>query len=58
LSANAPGTVIARSVFCDEAISVIIQGDCFGKKRLAMTGLWIFGQTLIRPCDIWRKICQ
>jgi len=47
LSVNAPGTVIAGSVFGDEAISVIIKGDCCGKKRLAMTGLGIFGWTLI-----------
>ncbi len=47
LSAKAAGTVIARSVFGDEAISAVLRGDCFGKKRLAMTGLGIFGQALI-----------
>jgi hypothetical protein len=38
------GNVIARNVFCDEAIPWITPGDCFtaqnagfGKKRLAMT---------------------
>jgi hypothetical protein len=29
--------VIARSGFCDEAIPNSLAGDCFGKKRLAMT---------------------
>ncbi len=29
--------VIARSGFCDEAISTLWFGDCFGKQRLAMT---------------------
>ncbi len=31
------GNVIARNVFCDEAIPWITPGDCFGKKHLAMT---------------------
>jgi len=31
------GNVIARNVFHDEAIPWITPGDCFGKKRLAMT---------------------
>jgi hypothetical protein len=44
--------VIARSVFCDEAISAVPPGDCFGKKRLAMTGLGIFGQTLFKISNI------
>jgi hypothetical protein len=34
--------VIARSVLCEEAISAVTPGDCFGKKRLAMTGLFVF----------------
>jgi hypothetical protein len=29
--------VIVKSIFCDEAISIVTPGDCFGKKRLAMT---------------------
>jgi len=33
-------SVIAKSVFGDEGISIIIQGDCFGKKHLAMTALF------------------
>jgi hypothetical protein len=32
---------------CDEAISAVTPGDCFGKKRLAMTVFSIFGQNLI-----------
>jgi len=32
----------------DEAISAVLRGDCCGKKRLAMTGLGIFGQALSR----------
>ncbi len=42
--------VIARSVFCDEAISSDTKGGCVGKKHLAMTGPGIFGQTLLRVC--------
>jgi len=29
-----------QDMFCDEAIFIDLKGDCFGKKRLAMT---IFG---------------
>ncbi len=46
---KSPDSVIARNAFCDEAISRVLLGDCFGKKRLAMTGLGIFGQTLLTP---------
>jgi len=37
-----PDSVIARNVFGDEAISSLLFGDCFGKKRLTMTVLSCF----------------
>ncbi len=33
--------------FCDETISVVTPGDCFGKKRLAMTNIGCFRTDII-----------
>jgi hypothetical protein len=46
LSENDSGAVIARSVFCDKAISAVRIRDCFGKKRLTMTIFLVLGQPL------------
>jgi len=44
LSENYSQAVIARSIFCDEAISAVLLWDCIGKKRLAMTNFGVLGQ--------------